>query len=557
MTHEQAHSQSNLSNPKSGATIPPISTSTVPSNTNPSATTKATTIGNVKASTQPSSQKMSSPLPRETSPSQPSNSVMVRVSPSLPSTGSQPQSQLQPPSSKRPRVSAPVSTKSRISAAPVPAPVPPPVPPHPDSVSREVFLLTGGVTPAPLVPTISTRTAAKPRRKIAWRWRQFKNSSRKDGLMLSHWIKGADGANNSDYAFTRFNKPIRLLEYTEQEYEQIIKDLVPLCDLPKKEVEKEKEKEKDQGTKAGSLRHGIHQVPPQAPWTKEETDTLFQLCKDYDLRFPVIHDRWPDSLSKRSVDELKDRYYSVAKKLIEHRVRQNSEFPASLPLALQKHCQAITMNPFDYEYECIRKNQLQWQYTRSKEELREEEETVREARRIEANRKRLAKERQRLAKLLTPAGDVPMSADGKKDLDHVIAAAAVSMPHKPFPHRKVTTGAYARSSLIYAPVSQSARISKRIDAALIELRVGTRPMPTSIVVDNFDLLRMDILSYIELHRTVQKKEEDTHMLRVKLAKLKGEAPPPPPPGVTITHKKRRADDGEIAPLFGGVVVKQT
>lgn len=42
-------------------------------------------------------------------------------------------------------------------------------------------------------------------------------------------------------------------------------------------------------------------------WTKEETDQLFDLCQQFDLRFVVIADRFPSS---RTVEELKDRYYS-------------------------------------------------------------------------------------------------------------------------------------------------------------------------------------------------------------------------------------------------------
>lgn len=208
------------------------------------------------------------------------------------------------------------------------------------------------------------------------------------------------------------------------------------------------------------------------------------------------------------------------------------------------------MNPFDYEYECIRKNQLQWHYSRSKAELREEEETVREARRIEANRKRIAKERQRLARLLTPAAELASTADARKSSDQPLAAAAAVTQQKTFPHRKVSSGAFARSTMVYAPVSQSQRLCKRIDAALVELDVQLRPTPTTTVVDIFDLLRMEILSFIELQRTVTKKEEDVQGLRVKLAKLKGELVPAPPPGLQMSHKKRRTDDVEIGSLFG-------
>lgn len=42
-------------------------------------------------------------------------------------------------------------------------------------------------------------------------------------------------------------------------------------------------------------------------WTKEETDKLFDLCEQFDLRFIVVADRFPTS---RTVEELKNRYYS-------------------------------------------------------------------------------------------------------------------------------------------------------------------------------------------------------------------------------------------------------
>lgn len=309
------------------------------------------------------------------------------------------------------------------------------------------------------------------------------------------------------------------------------------------EPNKPKPKPAQSQPQAAPTGESLHYVKPQKPWTRAETDELFDLCGRFDLRFPVIHDRWPETFEKRTVEELKDRYYSVAKAVIEYRQKNNKEGLTGLPLALQKHCQAITMNPYDYEYECTRKNQLEWQYRRSKAELREEEETVREARRIESARKRQAKERQRLAKLMAGPGN------GAEAAAAASAAAALGSSMK-FSHRKQVTGAYARSSHIYTPVSSSQRSSKRIDAALNELGVGTRPTPTQIVVDNFDLLRIDILQFIELQRTVAKKEEDVYSLRVKLAKLKGENPPPPPPGVNLSHKKRKMDEFDFGSLFG-------
>lgn len=51
-------------------------------------------------------------------------------------------------------------------------------------------------------------------------------------------------------------------------------------------------------------------------WTRAETDHLFDLAKRFDLRFIVIKDRWDDErFPNRSVEDLKERYYSISNNL--------------------------------------------------------------------------------------------------------------------------------------------------------------------------------------------------------------------------------------------------
>lgn len=51
-------------------------------------------------------------------------------------------------------------------------------------------------------------------------------------------------------------------------------------------------------------------------WTRQETDHLFDLCKRFDVRFIVVHDRWDrQRFRQRSVEDLKERYYNVCNTL--------------------------------------------------------------------------------------------------------------------------------------------------------------------------------------------------------------------------------------------------
>jgi len=321
---------------------------------------------------------------------------------------------------------------------------PQPVSRKKEGVPRELLHLGGGISSSPTIaPSVSFKE--KPQQKVSWHRKAFSNSARTDELKLSQWTKDEIVG---EYPFAKFNRKVKIVEYSDEDYKSMLNNFQP---LPKKS-----EKEPN----------GFE------PWTREETDELFKMCIEYDLRFVVINDRWPPKFKPRSIDELKDRYFSVARKILESRQKAKQPAPTG---AFAKHCSAIVLNPYDIEYELLRKKQLEAQYKRSKGELRQEEETVREARRIEANRKRILKERQRIQKLLLPAGDIAVTdvdeagpARGQKSRSMKMTIPGtvepiLTLPTKSFQHRKSWNCAHARSSFIYQSIKQSARLAKRVE----------------------------------------------------------------------------------------------
>jgi hypothetical protein len=128
-------------------------------------------------------------------------------------------------------------------------------------MSREVFALlvqdaaAGKETAVPLVPTAPSTDAFKERktRVTGWEHRKFTNAAREDGLVLRHWSKLTD--KSTAYTFARFNKKCKILTYPDEEYD----------------------------------RHLTHPA-----WDRTETALLFDLCRRFDLRWPVIHDRFPE-----------------------------------------------------------------------------------------------------------------------------------------------------------------------------------------------------------------------------------------------------------------------
>ena len=141
----------------------------------------------------------------------------------------------------------------------------------PKGMSREVFALISAsadaaaalasASDAKEAPTTGRKftidPGVKPRR---WEWAGFHNSARTDGVKLRHWMRKPIVVD--DYQFSRFNKPAYVVSYTDDQYEQLLHD---------------------------------------SKWTKSQTDVLLRLCRQFDLRWHVIADRWPHRLSREDL----------------------------------------------------------------------------------------------------------------------------------------------------------------------------------------------------------------------------------------------------------------
>lgn len=53
----------------------------------------------------------------------------------------------------------------------------------------------------------------------------FENAARDDSLVLYHWSKVKSDPQQSEYPFAKFNKKIEVMEYSENEYEDVIRKI--------------------------------------------------------------------------------------------------------------------------------------------------------------------------------------------------------------------------------------------------------------------------------------------------------------------------------------------
>ena len=260
---------------------------------------------------------------------------------------------------------------------------------------------------APPISIVTPKFKDKPKlpfKPRGWEQTPFRNSARKDELILHHWIRKGDvgsiGAalpvtpadSNAasemetddkptnplpDSKFARYNLKVEKPQYTDEQYETHLKS---------------------------------------NDWTRAETDYLIDLAYEFDLRWMIIADRYeyqPSESSNANADstmvtapqkariqeDIKARYYDVAAKtMVLHNPlssMSSSEFDA--------HEKMIKFNP---ARETQRKKYAEQLMQRTEEERYEEEMLLNELSRIVSNQEKLFNERKALYDRLEPATSV-------------------------------------------------------------------------------------------------------------------------------------------------------
>lgn len=246
-------------------------------------------------------------------------------------------------------------------------------------LAREVQNL-GGDNPIAIVPEVTSFKKKRfGSRKIAAKWelKPFRNSARNgDGLVLKHWRRKEEGNSEQmeDSSFAKFNVKVNTPQYTDEQYNA--------------QLQSDK-------------------------WSKDETDYLLALVQEFDLRWPIIWDRYDyqppapqidagseaaamvEPLKTRTMEEMKKRYYDVGAAMMAVNTNQANMNNAEFEL-LQ------LMRKFDPLQETNRKRYAEAAFRRTKEESKEEESLLLELRRILARTEKTNEERKELYHLLEP-----------------------------------------------------------------------------------------------------------------------------------------------------------
>ncbi|KAL4428350.1 hypothetical protein ABPG75_002439 [Micractinium tetrahymenae] len=359
----------------------------------------------------------------------------------------------------------------------------------PKGMSREAFALLSASHP--LMPSqlmgdirkkegvagLKEKARRDPRGVVTFEWRKFKNPARGDGLELEHWVKcfrDAQGrvtpAESGEYSFAKYNKKPPIPRYNDEEYKALVK--------------------KEPG------------------WSREETDYLLDLAQRYELRFVVIADRYEfPGAPERSIEDLKARYYSVARQLLVGR-EGGPESVANNVLVRQ---------PFNAQHERERKRGLELLMQRSREQDEEENEVLQQAAQIEAKRRAEAAARRAAAGPAAAAapGSSGPAAPSAREVTEFTNEEQPGVPPlfdeeaQPKEPEKgaVARGALARELVEAVAARQQGKAAKALEGALAEIKMDQFPRcPTRAVCGAYISLQREVIELLELKRSVQAKQ---------------------------------------------------
>jgi DNA methyltransferase 1-associated protein 1 len=268
--------------------------------------------------------------------------------------------------------------------------------PKVDGISRELYALLGDNTPSLTFAQgaglgsgsggesqesgrFMPKFKKRPQKTQKWTFAPFRNPARQDSLTLRHWLPEIEQEQiDQQYAQKKEQGKAGDFELASGEAD----------DIPRIY------RFSDQNTDSGVYRYSndeYHQHLRDEDWTKEETDYLMDLCSSYDLRFVVITDRYEWTGKERSMEDLKARYYAICRRLIRSRISTDD---------MDARQQLVTTYSFDRTREVERKKHVARLFSRTPQQLAEEEALYVEARRLEQNEAKFAAEREELLRLL-------------------------------------------------------------------------------------------------------------------------------------------------------------
>ncbi|KAI9224488.1 hypothetical protein BC828DRAFT_373330 [Blastocladiella britannica] len=394
----------------------------------------------------------------------------------------------------------------------------PPQPPPPP------YLLDLALDPPPalIAPAPDAIQAAIAQKRPVTRWTRQPFTAQPDALVLHHWsseqtIEDMDTDTLTASPFTVFDRAIDVVEWTAADYEALLSPLDP-------------------------------------DWDHADTAHLFALVRQFDARFPVVHDRYAPAPSgiERDLESLQERYVAVTRALLMHRHQHSAERTQQLAASLtysasadrdrKAHVEALMGRSADeIAREVAAHAVLELFNADMSAVVRDRHEVLARAYKGHSPGELAAWNTNRAKAREQYQSTVSASDQGSLAIPATVHAAVIHHPETP-----LAPGVYLRSSLLPKLVPHHSNIKANSTMG----RLGHRPSDhvvhnTPLIHKTFTDLRTVCVQLSELSKLVTKSEQELKTLAVRAGYMPAVLTRPP---VVIGDGKRHGVVGSPAPV---------
>ncbi|KAF2178117.1 hypothetical protein K469DRAFT_676285 [Zopfia rhizophila CBS 207.26] len=360
---------------------------------------------------------------------------------------------------------------------------------RPQGVAREVAALYGE-RPPPVAVYEEKKTYRAKRQNAGpakkWIQQPFTNQARTDGLILKHWrrkpvsqsaitngedtpmedVENGEVHIETEYEFAKYNPEIEVPTFTDEEYDAYLRN---------------------------------------DDWSREETDYLLDMIKEYYYRWAIIYDRYdyqpsnPEPPSQdfmngetnsqalaalpfatpktRSVEDIKARFYDISAKLMKLRIPE-------VQMDAEQYARYEILTKFDPILERNRKTLAAALMNRNMDEVKEEEFLLAELQRINMSAMRLDAERSELRSVLESPPQNQQLAAGLASFQSSQALAALfqQLFQQDRSKKRASGGGPGRLSLSASDIIGTPTAAQHAQLSAVNRRqsMAQQPPPTPI-----------------------------------------------------------------------------
>ena len=284
-----------------------------------------------------------------------------------------------------------------------------------------------------------------------------------DQATFMHWVK-AD-VTYPDYPYAKYNIRPDAVSYSDEEYEELLHS---------------------------------------PTWTRSETDHLMYLCSKYELRWPVIVDRYT-AVPPRSCEDLQVRYYYVVSKINSSRTNASDA---------QLTNEAFTI--LDPDMERRRRMQQESMLRRENNNAAELKALRDELKLVDGQLKKAKKVKQDSQPKTTTSNsnnNTGSSSSGSSSRnnggDEEVLKEQIIIPP---PQRTKPSLQSSRLVVVEQTPGLTQSMGQKANWMLRELGVPDYPMPTRAVCDMLDHVRKNVVSLLSIQNAIHLKERELSSL---------------------------------------------